>query len=98
MFAFTSMGGKIDKSVNQSRGPYCFKLGGQNYHLMGTEDRIRESEDLKVQIMLIGERSKDGRQYNLPTASEVVLSLGMLMAHMRNAILLYNSKGVCCIA
>ena len=32
MFAFTSMGEKIDKSVNQGRGPYCFKLGGQNYH------------------------------------------------------------------
>jgi hypothetical protein len=36
MFAFTSMGGKIDKSVNQGRGPYCFKLGGQNYHRIGS--------------------------------------------------------------
>ncbi|KAK9676692.1 hypothetical protein RND81_11G093800 [Saponaria officinalis] len=35
MFSFTSMGGKIDHSVNQGRGPYTFRLGGQNAHLIG---------------------------------------------------------------
>ncbi|KAK9724272.1 hypothetical protein RND81_05G060200 [Saponaria officinalis] len=36
MFSFTSMGGKIDRSINQGRGPYTFKMGGQNVHLIGS--------------------------------------------------------------
>jgi hypothetical protein len=36
-------------------------------------DIIHESEDAKVQIKLIGKRNYDGRQYNLPTSSEVVV-------------------------
>nr|GEX09990.1 uncharacterized protein [Tanacetum cinerariifolium] len=35
MFAFTSMGGKQDTSVNVGRGPYCYQLHGENYHLAG---------------------------------------------------------------
>ncbi|KAF7826959.1 uncharacterized protein G2W53_018123 [Senna tora] len=35
MFAFTSMGGRIDKSANDGKGPYVFQLHGQNMHLMG---------------------------------------------------------------
>ena len=29
------MGGKIDHSVNNGRGPYCFRMQGENYHMMG---------------------------------------------------------------
>ena len=36
MFSFTSMGGKIDNSVNNGRGPYVFKISGQNYHRIGS--------------------------------------------------------------
>lgn len=36
MFSFTSMGGKVDSSVNQGRGPYVFRLHGQNYHRIGS--------------------------------------------------------------
>ncbi|KAF7801895.1 uncharacterized protein G2W53_041006 [Senna tora] len=36
MFAFTSMGGKIDHSVNNGKGPYVFQLHGQNMHLLGS--------------------------------------------------------------
>nr|GEV33413.1 hypothetical protein [Tanacetum cinerariifolium] len=37
MFAFTSMGGKVDDSVNRrGRGPYVFCLHGQTYHNMGS--------------------------------------------------------------
>lgn len=35
MFAFTSMGGKIDNSPNTGNSPPIFKLHGQNYHLIG---------------------------------------------------------------
>lgn len=36
MFSFTSMGGKVNKSVMKGRGPYVFRLQGQNYHRMGS--------------------------------------------------------------
>ncbi|CAH9100410.1 unnamed protein product [Cuscuta epithymum] len=36
MFSFTSMGGKIDSSVNGGKSPPIFKLHGQNFHLMGS--------------------------------------------------------------
>lgn len=34
MFAFTSMGGKVDKSIYRGRGPYCFKMQGQNSYMV----------------------------------------------------------------
>ena len=37
MFSFTSLGGKIDNSINRDRnGPKIFKLHGENYHLIGS--------------------------------------------------------------
>ncbi|KAF8083384.1 hypothetical protein N665_0776s0009 [Sinapis alba] len=36
MFSFTSLGGKIDNSVNNGKGPRVFKLHGENYHLIGS--------------------------------------------------------------
>lgn len=36
MLSFTSMGGKIDYSVNKSRGPYVFKMNGVNHHRFGS--------------------------------------------------------------
>ncbi|XP_074323021.1 uncharacterized protein LOC141659970 [Apium graveolens] len=31
-----SSGGKIDNSINRGSSPYCFRLQGQNYHLVGS--------------------------------------------------------------
>ncbi|GKC87004.1 ATP-dependent DNA helicase PIF1, partial [Tanacetum coccineum] len=36
MFCFTSFGARIDHSVNSGRGPYTFRINGQNYHRMGS--------------------------------------------------------------
>ncbi|GKB65490.1 hypothetical protein Tco_0921676, partial [Tanacetum coccineum] len=41
----------------------------QDFRMAG--ERIRSSDDKKVSLRLIGTRQRDGRQYNLPTASEV---------------------------
>lgn len=35
IFFFTSMGGTVDHTHNNGRGPYVFRLHGQNCHLMG---------------------------------------------------------------
>nr|XP_043639442.1 uncharacterized protein LOC122610526 [Erigeron canadensis] len=36
MFAFTSMGGKVNQGPLKGRGPYVFRLQGQNFHRMGS--------------------------------------------------------------
>lgn len=36
MFAFTSIGGKVESSLNNGGGPPQFVLSGQNYHRIGT--------------------------------------------------------------
>lgn len=35
MFQFTSIGGKVDGTINTAPGPYVFKMSGQNYHRLG---------------------------------------------------------------
>ncbi|KAF7826880.1 uncharacterized protein G2W53_018044 [Senna tora] len=59
MFAFTSMGGKIDHLVNQGKGPYVFRLHDQNMHLLGSL------------IPCDGERSKFSQLYIYDTNIEV---------------------------
>lgn len=36
MFAFTSMGGTVDHSINNGGGPYVYRLNGQNHHVFGS--------------------------------------------------------------
>ncbi|XP_074346593.1 uncharacterized protein LOC141685389 [Apium graveolens] len=37
MFAYSSLGGKVDRFVNvHGGGPFCYRQGGQNHHSMGT--------------------------------------------------------------
>ncbi|XP_048431318.1 uncharacterized protein LOC103936253 [Pyrus x bretschneideri] len=36
MMALTSMGAKVDGSINKGQGPYVFKINGQVHHLMGS--------------------------------------------------------------
>ncbi|XP_076923354.1 uncharacterized protein LOC143585452 [Bidens hawaiensis] len=36
MFSFTSMGGKVNNSINRGNAPYTFRLGGENYHSIGS--------------------------------------------------------------
>ncbi|KAL6527010.1 hypothetical protein OROGR_016100 [Orobanche gracilis] len=36
IFSFTSTGGIVDHNINKSRGPYCYRINGQNIHLPGS--------------------------------------------------------------
>ncbi|XP_028107811.1 uncharacterized protein LOC114306727 [Camellia sinensis] len=36
LLSFTSMGGKIDQSVLDGRGPYVFRISGANFHKIGS--------------------------------------------------------------
>ncbi|KAL7602055.1 hypothetical protein Lser_V15G21000 [Lactuca serriola] len=158
MFSFTSMGGKIDTSINRGNAPYIFRLGGQNYHSIGsllpskesnpkfsqlyiydTENEISNRqkcfggekdqstsidtdiiEDIKVmldsnnvlvksyrmvrdnfqknpqvdmKLRLIGRRQRDGRTYNIPTASEVAaLIIGDSCESIENRDIVVQTK------
>lgn len=36
MFAFTSIGGNVDRTINSKRGPYIFRINGSNHHKIGS--------------------------------------------------------------
>lgn len=59
MFSFTSMGGRIDKSINSGRGPNIFRLNGQNHHRI---DSL---------LPLEGHSHKFAQHYVYDTANEV---------------------------
>ncbi|GKB34436.1 ATP-dependent DNA helicase PIF1-like protein [Tanacetum coccineum] len=71
------MGGKQDTSVNVGRGPYCYRLHGENYHLAGPLLPADGKPAKFAQVYIfdteneIQNRIGAVRQYNLPTASEV---------------------------
>ncbi|KAL0446125.1 UNVERIFIED_CONTAM: hypothetical protein Slati_1740400 [Sesamum latifolium] len=52
MFCFTSMGGKVDTSMQDGRGPPCFKIFGENYHrirsLFSTPGRMNSFVQLYI--------------------------------------------------
>nr|AAK54292.1 putative helicase [Oryza sativa Japonica Group] len=137
MFAFTSMGGTVDRKINNGHGPYIFRLNGQNHHHIGTllpegsnkprfqqlyvydteneienrieasksgasnapldqktiasllkmldenntlaqtfrmaRDRFKEDDYHNYTLRLLDNRDQDGRQDNMPSASEVAL-------------------------
>ncbi|XP_035832001.1 uncharacterized protein LOC110870495 [Helianthus annuus] len=164
MFSFTSMGGRIDKTINRGNAPYVFRLSGQNYHTIGsllpddgkepkfsqlyiydTDNEIfnrqnavggsntsftitesafdvqiieeltlmldtnnalvkiyrqarnclNENPYIDLKLCLIGKRSKDGRTYNLPEASEVAaLVIGDLTQAVENRDIVVKTRSV----
>ncbi|KAM2883182.1 hypothetical protein COP2_016053 [Malus domestica] len=64
MMALTSMGAKVDASINKGRGPYVFKINGQVHHLMGSL------------LPLEGENPKFAQLYIHDTQNEVSNRIG----------------------
>lgn len=60
MFSFTSLGGKIDNSVNLGKGPKVFKLHGENYHLIGSV-KPKPSEPAKFSQLYIHDTENEVR-------------------------------------
>jgi hypothetical protein len=59
MFAFTSMGGKIDTSRTRGNGPPVFVMNGENYHQIGSL------------LPLPGEQPKFAQLYVYDTDNEI---------------------------
>ncbi|XP_031127810.1 uncharacterized protein LOC116029903 [Ipomoea triloba] len=106
MFCFTSLGGRVDRSLNTGTAPPLFRISGQNYHYIGslvpTEGSTAKFAQLYIydtdneinnRIILSGRRNKDGRTYNLLTAHEVAaLIVGDLDASMGNVDILIETR------
>ena len=58
MFAFTSMSGQIDKTLNIGGGPYVFRVGGQTCHRIGNL-LLDESTLAKFQQLYIVETKSE---------------------------------------
>ncbi|XP_076884672.1 uncharacterized protein LOC143533936 [Bidens hawaiensis] len=82
IFSFTSMGGKVDNSINNVKAPYIFRLSGQNFHRIGSLLPLQEGKPKFSQLYIydtdneVSNRKtvcgqQDGRTYNLPTTSEI---------------------------
>lgn len=52
MFAFTSMGGKIDTKINDGGGPPIFVLNGENYHQIGSLLPLPDKEPKFAQLYI----------------------------------------------
>lgn len=72
MFAFTSMGAKVDHSINSGLGPYIFKISGQVHHLMGSL------------LPLEGECPKFAQLYIYDTHNETMNRLNAVNCKERN--------------
>lgn len=59
VFSFTSLGGKVERSVKKGVGPDMFQLHGENYHLLGS---LRPPD---------GKTAKFGQLYIADTENEV---------------------------
>lgn len=72
MFAFTSMGAKVDNSINNRPGPYIFKISGQVHHLMGSL------------LPCEGESPKFAQLYIYDTHNETINRLNAVNSKERN--------------
>ncbi|XP_076908821.1 uncharacterized protein LOC143565856 [Bidens hawaiensis] len=66
MFAFTSMGGKVDSSINKGNASFIFRLSGENYHSIGSL------------LPTSGSKSKFSQLYIYDTDNEIANKQGAL--------------------
>uniref|UniRef100_A0A2N9J2K3 ATP-dependent DNA helicase n=1 Tax=Fagus sylvatica TaxID=28930 RepID=A0A2N9J2K3_FAGSY len=75
LFAFTSLGGSVDNSVNNGSAPYVFRLNGQNHHRIGSL------------IPVDGQRPKFAQLYIYDTENEVTNRIGSIIGdNSRNTV------------
>ncbi|GJZ91429.1 ATP-dependent DNA helicase PIF1-like protein [Tanacetum coccineum] len=92
MFAFTSMGVKVDDSINRKgKGPYVFHLHGQTYHSMGSL-LPKEGESPKFAQLYIydTENEVENRARALREVKDVLDTSSDLVKTFRRACDRYN--------
>nr|KAJ0212688.1 hypothetical protein LSAT_V11C400224740 [Lactuca sativa] len=79
MFSFTSMGGKVDASINSGKAPYIFKLDGQNYHRIGS---LLPSKDLNQNSLSYTYMTPIMRNASTSTSNSIDLQIIHDLKHM----------------
>lgn len=97
MFAFTSIGAKQDTSVNQGYGPYCYRIQGENYHLMGTLLPEQDKQPAFAQLYIYDKANEiqnriNGVRYN--KTSNYYIVLDKQFYDMRSKFLYFESTAV----
>nr|GMD28247.1 replication protein A 70 kDa DNA-binding subunit B-like [Ipomoea batatas] len=64
MFCFTSMGGKIDRTINVGTSPSVFRLHGQNFHLMGSLLPQQGQRPKFAQLYIYDTQKEDSNRLN----------------------------------
>ncbi|XP_074364504.1 uncharacterized protein LOC141705466 [Apium graveolens] len=72
LFQFTSIGGKIDRRINNGGGPYCFQLNGQNYHLIGSLKPLDGVNPKFSQLYVYDTENEIQNRLNVVPSSNVV--------------------------
>ena len=67
MFAIMSLGGKVDKTLNDGNGPYVFRLNGQNHRQIGSLLPVDGSEPKFAQLYIFD--TENGVQHRIRSVS-----------------------------
>lgn len=86
IFSFTSMGGKIDGSVNEGGGPYVFRLHGQNYHSHGSLLPSEGSGPKFAQLYIYDTENEESNRIN---------AIGYVYSKLTCTLLLYRLYSLC---
>ncbi|OIT01076.1 hypothetical protein A4A49_59966, partial [Nicotiana attenuata] len=71
IFSFTSMGGKVDVSVNKTKGPRTFRFSGQNYHQIGSLLPPEGSSPKFAQLYIYDTENEVENRINAISRSEI---------------------------
>ena len=69
MFAFICMGGRVDASINRSKGLYVFRMSGRNYHHIG------------FLLPEVGKKPQFAQLYIYDTENEIDNRINTLLKH-----------------
>lgn len=64
MSSFTLIGRKINNKINKGRAPYCFRLQGQNYHLVGSSVSVDGSSPKFCKLYIYDIKNKVDKRIN----------------------------------
>lgn len=74
MFAMTSMGAKVNESINDSKGPYVFKISGQPCHRMGSMRPARGKRPEYAQLYMFDTENEVSNRINVASSSRTASS------------------------
>src|SRR5207253_6963994 len=72
MFAFTSMGANIDKTINQGEGPYVFRINGQVHHQIGSLLPLPNTSSKFLELYILDTKNEIENMINALTKEDPI--------------------------